>query len=438
MSSDDVKPLLFGPASSSLSSSPPSSSSFPRTLSQNSLVGNLSADTIDLAEIFDDDFFPEDLDFTAFFQDMEAGTPGLAHSRSMGGMQQLLSRPPRPYPHPISTSSNPTNEMIKVPLPIQMPRIAINNFKAPMVKIGSRASADEINELNDVKMIGNDTSHNDDYRGNQNNVGIYSRDTMNRDDIEDVTIKQKLERRERNREHAKRSRIRKKVLLDSLQDELLLVREENIKLRRIVAERIPHKAHSILENCTALESSLLSSNFGEDGDHLQQAPKLRSLLDMELGRAKMVGDEIKQHAKILMEPDYRLIHSLVVSQQNFVLSDPSLPDNPIVYASEGFCKLSGYKRDEILGRNCRFLQGPGTDQNAVEVIRQGVAAGRDISVCLLNYKADGTPFWNQFFVGALRDSEGNVVNFVGVQCEVNIVPVTQIKDRVKKLPIPDF
>ena len=117
----------------------------------------------------------------------------------------------------------------------------------------------------------------------------------------------------------------------------------------------------------------------------------------------------RQRAKILMEPDFRLMESLIHSQQNFVLSDPSLPDNPIVYCSEGFCKLTGYKRSDVLGRNCRFLQGPGTDQGAVDIIRQGVSEGRDISVCLLNYKADGSPFWNQFFVGALRDMNGNVV-----------------------------
>lgn len=65
-----------------------------------------------------------------------------------------------------------------------------------------------------------------------------------------------------------------------------------------------------------------------------------------------------------------------------------------------------------------------------------MADGSDISVCLLNYKADGTPFWNQFFVAALRDAEGVVINFVGVQCEVNILPISEIKDRVKKLPLP--
>ena len=385
--------------------------------------------------IFSDDFFPDDLDFTAFFQDMEAGTPGLAHMKSTNSHEDpQLYHPRLPHPSSIPTSRNTVNQMIKVPLPIRMPEIAINDKKTSIKQQKEAITHDNNASMKSGNLGGS--------QGNEEAANSHSREDVREqfkhEDLEDITLKQKLERRERNREHAKRSRIRKKVLLDSLQDELLLVREENIKLRRIVAERIPHKAQSILEVCTALESSLLSSIVEADGADALYVPKLRSILNMETERASMVGDEIKQHAKILMEPDYRLIHSLVISQQNFVLSDPSLPDNPIVYASEGFCKLSGYKRDEILGRNCRFLQGPGTDQAAVDVIREGVAAGRDISVCLLNYKADGTPFWNQFFVGALRDSDGNVVNFVGVQCEVNIVPVTEIKDRVKKLPIPDF
>ena len=101
---------------------------------------------------------------------------------------------------------------------------------------------------------------------------------------------------------------------------------------------------------------------------------------------------------MLTEADYRLMMSLVTAQQNFTVSDPSLPDNPIVFASQGFIELTGYSREQVLGRNCRFLQGPETDQKMVDVIRRGVASGEDTSVCLLNYKADGTPFWNQFFV----------------------------------------
>lgn len=270
--------------------------------------------------------------------------------------------------------------------------------------------------------------------------------------------------RDRNREHAKRSRIRKRVLLDTLQDQLAALRAQNVRLRRVVADRLPGElAAQVLLACTTEESTLLG-----DGDLVSEASAGSSnderSADEHSGGAK--GKQFKPSAltssiaagilhsgrkkpsasgeegssgdkKVLMEPDYRLISSLITSQQNFVLSDPSLPDNPIVYASDGFCRLSGYRRQDVLGRNCRFLQGPGTDQAALNVIRQGLAEGRDISVCLLNYRADGSPFWNQFFLGALKDAQGQVVNYVGVQCEVNVLPISEIKDRVKKLPLPE-
>jgi hypothetical protein len=72
----------------------------------------------------------------------------------------------------------------------------------------------------------------------------------------------------------------------------------------------------------------------------------------------------------------------------------------------------------VLGRNCRFLQGPETDPKAVEKIRNAIEDGVDMSVCLLNYRADGTTFWNQFFIAALRDAAGNITNYVGIQCKV--------------------
>ena len=77
----------------------------------------------------------------------------------------------------------------------------------------------------------------------------------------------------------------------------------------------------------------------------------------------------------------------------------------------------GYALTEVLGRNCRFLQGPGTDPTHVELIRNGVKEGKDTAVCLVNYKKDGTPFLNAFFMAPLRDAQGNIVNFVGVQCD---------------------
>jgi PAS domain S-box-containing protein len=207
-----------------------------------------------------------------------------------------------------------------------------------------------------------------------------------------LTDKQKLERRERNREHAKRSRLRKKFLLESLQEQIHGLEEQLDGLKHALKTELPDdRADSIIKDIC--------------GNKDKYTP-----LPMPSGFGPV---------KTLMEPDFRLMSALSGSQQNFAISDPTLPDNPIVYVSQGFLDLTGYSLDQVLGRNCRFLQGPGTDQSAVDVIRKGINEGIDTSVCLLNYKADGTPFWNQFFVAALRDAENNVVNYVGVQCEVS-------------------
>ena len=220
------------------------------------------------------------------------------------------------------------------------------------------------------------------------------------------------------------------MLLDLLQDQLSELRKENKQLRCVVTERLPAMASQILAHCTTLESGLkINSSDEDDDDDLPETIRFPGE-PRERGR-----DKTDTEVCVLMEPDYRLIQALLTSQQNFVLSDPSLPDNPIVYCSDGFCRLSGYKRHEVLGRNCRFLQGPGTDQKAVDLIRKGVEEGTDMSVCLLNYRADGSTFWNQFFVAAIRDSGGVIVNYVGVQCEVNTPAISAIKARIKHLPV---
>ena len=196
---------------------------------------------------------------------------------------------------------------------------------------------------------------------------------------------------ERNREHAKRSRIRKKFLLESLQQSVDLLKAENEKLKDSIRQNLGHHRAEQLLNKS-------SSGANVDG-----------LLASSQGIAN----------KVLDDPDFSFIKALQTAQQNFVVTDPSLPDNPIVYASQGFLNLTGYSLDQILGRNCRFLQGPETDPKSVERIRKAIEQGNDMSVCLLNYRVDGTTFWNQFFIAALRDANGCVTNFVGVQCKVS-------------------
>jgi len=134
-----------------------------------------------------------------------------------------------------------------------------------------------------------------------------------------LTEKQKIEKRERNREHAKRSRIRKKVLLDLLSDQLNCLRAENVKLRRVITERLPHLAAQIFAKCTTEESLLLRSTEDAEGGEASGRRTLR----LPPGRGEYEEDIEVQHSKnprLLMEPDFRLIQALINSQQNFVLS----------------------------------------------------------------------------------------------------------------------
>lgn len=233
-----------------------------------------------------------------------------------------------------------------------------------------------------------------------------------------MSEQQQNERRERNREHAKRSRIRKKFLLESLQQSVQLLKEENEKLKDSIKIHLGEDAASKLlapEHLQSMSSSLASSS-GTTGNAPQAQANLSAAVGKEGG---IIANTTSDANKVLDDPDFNFIKALQTAQQNFVVTDPSLPDNPIVYATQGFLNLTGYTLDQVLGRNCRFLQGPETDPKAVDKIRKAIEAGIDMSVCLLNYRADGSTFWNQFFIAALRDAGGNVTNYVGVQCKVS-------------------
>nr|AML78058.1 putative LOV domain-containing protein [Nephrolepis exaltata] len=116
-----------------------------------------------------------------------------------------------------------------------------------------------------------------------------------------------------------------------------------------------------------------------------------------------------------------LMLSLTKVQQSFVLANPHLPDSPVVHASEMFLRLTGYSRDEVVGRNCRFLQGPDTDRRAVQLIGESLRAEKSFTVKLLNYRKDKTPFWNLLHIAPVRSCAGKVAFFIGVQLEVSSV-----------------
>nr|AML76748.1 putative LOV domain-containing protein [Erigeron canadensis] len=104
-------------------------------------------------------------------------------------------------------------------------------------------------------------------------------------------------------------------------------------------------------------------------------------------------------------------------EKNFVITDPRLPDNPIIFASDSFLELTEFTREEILGRNCRFLQGPETDQGTVDKIRAAIREQREITVQLINYTKSGKKFWNLFHLQPMRDQKGELQYFIGVQLD---------------------
>src|SRR4051794_11818120 len=101
-----------------------------------------------------------------------------------------------------------------------------------------------------------------------------------------------------------------------------------------------------------------------------------------------------------------------------VAVDATAPDLPITYVSPGFELLTGYGAEEVLGRNLRMLQGPDTDPRAVSVLREAIRAGREGSATLLNYRSDGTPFWNEISIAPERDAAGVIVRWLGVGRDV--------------------
>lgn len=197
-------------------------------------------------------------------------------------------------------------------------------------------------------------------------------------------------RRERNRILARRTRLRKKFFFESLQKEIMDLQRENEMLKDVVKTDIGgDEGKQILDTCDAAER-------------------------MPPG----VLEACSEGGMDFDSQDFNLVRSIQASQNSFIITDPSLTDNPIVFASDGFLETTGYERDQVLGRNCRFLQGTDTNKESVDEVRKALSNGQDVSVTIINYTADGTPFWNKLFIAALRDANNNIVNYIGVVVKV--------------------
>lgn len=129
------------------------------------------------------------------------------------------------------------------------------------------------------------------------------------------------------------------------------------------------------------------------------------------------------------ELERALFASIEHSPISTIITAPTLPDNPIVAVNGAFCALTGYSAAEAIGRNCRFLAGPGTDPSARAALRSAIEQGRPALTELLNYKKDGTPFRNAVMIAPILGPEGTIAYHLGSQMDVTVEanPPTSIR-----------
>lgn len=115
-----------------------------------------------------------------------------------------------------------------------------------------------------------------------------------------------------------------------------------------------------------------------------------------------------------------LFSALNASVSGIIITDNQQPDNPIIYCNSAFEKISGYTRSEIIGHNCRFLQGKDRSQKARQVLATAVEKGEACRVEIRNYRKNGDLFWNELFMAPVKDDGGTVTHFIGVQNDVTL------------------
>lgn len=121
----------------------------------------------------------------------------------------------------------------------------------------------------------------------------------------------------------------------------------------------------------------------------------------------------------------RLARAVASANDGVLITDPTLPDNPIIYANPAVLRITGYQPEEIIGSNCRFLQGSETDSQTVAQIRSCINEQREVKATLLNYRKNGQPFWHELKISPVFSDEGELINFVGIQTDITERKQTQ-------------
>ncbi|KAJ4907837.1 Phototropin-2 [Raphanus sativus] len=220
----------------------------------------------------------------------------------------------------------------------------------------------------------------------------------------------------------------KEKALDSMTEVVQTIRHRKSQVRDSVSNDVMFKPDSAttpgrqaIQLDEPSESATIPGRVSTPASSNKKHEDVLSVEPEELMLSTEVIEPRESWDRLEREKDIRqgidLATTLERIEKNFVISDPRLPDNPIIFASDSFLELTEYTREEILGRNCRFLQGPETDQVTVQKIRDAIRDQREITVQLINYTKSGKKFWNLFHLQPMRDQKGELQYFIGVQLD---------------------
>jgi diguanylate cyclase (GGDEF)-like protein/PAS domain S-box-containing protein len=133
-----------------------------------------------------------------------------------------------------------------------------------------------------------------------------------------------------------------------------------------------------------------------------------------------------------MQEQFQLARAIASTSWGVVVTDPHQPNYPIVFVNPAFTQITGYSAAEIIGKNCRILQGSETDPATVQQIRQAIAAQQPVTCTILNYRQDGVPFWNELTLDPIFDDQGNLAQYVGIQRDVTAQKRTAEQKQVEE------
>ncbi|HEY9663346.1 MAG TPA: PAS domain-containing protein, partial [Allocoleopsis sp.] len=164
------------------------------------------------------------------------------------------------------------------------------------------------------------------------------------------------------------------------------------------------------------EVDMAAMNAGA-ADYLLKSEITASMLDRSIRYAIQHTQTLTQLRQTLREKQ-QLTLALANIQTGVVITDPNQSDNPVIFVNNAFTVLTGYDSSEVIGKNCRFLQGAETDVTTIQQIREAIYHLRPITCTLLNYRKDGSSFWNQLTINPVFDQQGKLINFLGLQIDV--------------------